>query len=73
VEPRSDDEGESGEGRWEQLLWVEFHAEFVSKPTYYGMGPNKGTVNLLKLSGSMGMVGSAVGLRGWVRPRWRCR
>jgi hypothetical protein len=29
VVPRSDGEGEFGEGRWELLLWVEFHAEFV--------------------------------------------
>ena len=27
--PRSDGEGEFGEGRGEPLLWVEFHAEFV--------------------------------------------
>jgi len=29
VVPRSDGEGEFGEGRWEPMLWVEFHAEFV--------------------------------------------
>jgi hypothetical protein len=29
VVPRSDGEGELGKGRWEPLLWVEFHAEFV--------------------------------------------
>ena len=29
VVPRSDGEGEFGEGRREPLLWVEFHAEFV--------------------------------------------
>jgi hypothetical protein len=29
VAPRSDGEGELGKGRWEPLLWVEFHAEFV--------------------------------------------
>jgi hypothetical protein len=29
VAPRSDGEDEFGEGRWEPLLWIEFHAEFV--------------------------------------------
>jgi hypothetical protein len=29
VVPRSDGEGEFGEGRREPMLWVEFHAEFV--------------------------------------------
>ena len=29
VVPRSDGEGEFGKGRWEAMLWVEFHAEFV--------------------------------------------
>jgi hypothetical protein len=29
VVPRSDDEGEFGEGRREPMLWVEFYAEFV--------------------------------------------
>lgn len=32
-----------------------------------------GTVNLLKLSGSTGMVGSASVCVAWVRPPWRCR
>jgi hypothetical protein len=29
VVPRSDGEGEFGEGRREPMLWVEFHAKFV--------------------------------------------